>query len=175
MSIIVLYFFFFLAVFFYFLVVFFFFKQKTPYEMRISDLSSDVCSSDLEGVHVDLPPGSTPGRTGRAVGRAIGRTRGRARHLPCSTSLGGHDDSFSSRSMADSAITVPGRNTAAAPICLRVSTSSGGMTPPITIMMSGRPRSARACFNAGSRVRWPAASEEEIGRAAWRERVCKEG
>src|SRR3546814_2369532 len=24
----------------------FFFKQKTPYEMRISDLSSDVCSSD---------------------------------------------------------------------------------------------------------------------------------
>src|SRR3546814_21047684 len=30
---------------------FFFFKQKTAYEMRISDWSSDVCSSDLE---VDL-------------------------------------------------------------------------------------------------------------------------
>src|SRR3546814_7670512 len=28
-------------------VVFFFFKQKTAYEMRISDWSSDVCSSDL--------------------------------------------------------------------------------------------------------------------------------
>src|SRR3546814_1650986 len=27
---------------------FFFFKQKTAYEMRISDWSSDVCSSDLE-------------------------------------------------------------------------------------------------------------------------------
>src|SRR3546814_5539042 len=27
--------------------VFFFFKQKTSYEMRISDWSSDVCSSDL--------------------------------------------------------------------------------------------------------------------------------
>src|SRR3546814_8890149 len=27
-----------------------FFKQKTAYEMRISDLSSDVCSSDLGGV-----------------------------------------------------------------------------------------------------------------------------
>src|SRR3546814_8261295 len=27
---------------------FFFFKQKTAYEMRISDCSSDVCSSDLE-------------------------------------------------------------------------------------------------------------------------------
>src|SRR3546814_1163544 len=29
---------------------FFFFKQKTAYEMRISDWSSDVCSSDLNGV-----------------------------------------------------------------------------------------------------------------------------
>src|SRR3546814_6849328 len=28
-------------------VGFFFFKQKTAYEMRISDWSSDVCSSDL--------------------------------------------------------------------------------------------------------------------------------
>src|SRR3546814_2195701 len=28
-------------------VFFFFFKQKTAYEMRISDWSSDVCSSDL--------------------------------------------------------------------------------------------------------------------------------
>src|SRR3546814_9807908 len=29
--------------------LFFFFKQKTAYEMRISDWSSDVCSSDLAG------------------------------------------------------------------------------------------------------------------------------
>src|SRR3546814_7524940 len=35
----------------------FFFKQKTAYEMRISDWSSDVCSSDLSS-----PPG--PSRTG---------------------------------------------------------------------------------------------------------------
>src|SRR3546814_8940620 len=28
--------------------IFFFFKQKTAYEMRISDWSSDVCSSDLK-------------------------------------------------------------------------------------------------------------------------------
>src|SRR3546814_5580762 len=28
-------------------IFFFFFKQKTAYEMRISDWSSDVCSSDL--------------------------------------------------------------------------------------------------------------------------------
>src|SRR3546814_9982332 len=37
------------------LVVFFFFKQKTAYEMRISDWSSDVCSSDLvEGVAAEV-------------------------------------------------------------------------------------------------------------------------
>src|SRR3546814_13072151 len=29
--------------------VFFYFKKKTAYEMRISDWSPDVCSSDLEG------------------------------------------------------------------------------------------------------------------------------
>src|SRR3546814_8768718 len=33
--------------FFMFVFCFFFFKQKTAYEMRISDWSSDVCSSDL--------------------------------------------------------------------------------------------------------------------------------
>src|SRR3546814_1409014 len=32
--------------------MFFFFKQKTAYEMRISDWSSDVCSSDL--LHIGL-------------------------------------------------------------------------------------------------------------------------
>src|SRR3546814_10719001 len=32
---------------FFVLFCFFFFKQKTAYEMRISDWSSDVCSSDL--------------------------------------------------------------------------------------------------------------------------------
>src|SRR3546814_4149498 len=31
------------------MLFFFFFKQKTAYEMRISDWSSDVCSSDLLG------------------------------------------------------------------------------------------------------------------------------
>src|SRR3546814_8355961 len=44
-----------------FLLSFFFFKQKTAYEMRISDWSSDVCSSDLfgsgfaEGFHAVAP------------------------------------------------------------------------------------------------------------------------
>src|SRR3546814_1988296 len=37
-----------------FIFLFFFFKQKTAYEMRISDWSSDVCSSDLIDVRKDV-------------------------------------------------------------------------------------------------------------------------
>src|SRR3546814_7323735 len=36
---------------------FFFFKQKTAYEMRISDWSSDVCSSDLAHRTYPVPGG----------------------------------------------------------------------------------------------------------------------
>src|SRR3546814_15009416 len=35
--------------------MFFFFKQKTAYEMRISDWSSDVCSSDLTDPDLAFP------------------------------------------------------------------------------------------------------------------------
>src|SRR3546814_4973924 len=37
-----------------FIFFIFFFKQKTAYEMRISDWSSDVCSSDLADQHHHL-------------------------------------------------------------------------------------------------------------------------
>src|SRR3546814_13542863 len=40
-------------------ILFLFFKQKTAYEMRMSDWSSDVCSSDLcarEGRHAQATP-----------------------------------------------------------------------------------------------------------------------
>src|SRR3546814_11491540 len=40
-------------------IVFFFFKQKTAYEMRISDWSSDVCSSDLD-ISIISVNGKTP-------------------------------------------------------------------------------------------------------------------
>src|SRR3546814_16880868 len=42
----------------YFVYVFFVFKQKTAYELRISDWSSDVCSSDLR----PAPAASVPVR-----------------------------------------------------------------------------------------------------------------
>src|SRR3546814_1485773 len=76
-------------------IVVFFFKQKTAYEMRISDWSSDVCSSDLgsvadgggERILAPGPPrpaGADPGPDGadrrhRLVGGdAPGQRRGRS-------------------------------------------------------------------------------------------------
>src|SRR3546814_11710286 len=62
-------------------VVSFFFKQKTAYEMRISDWSSDVCSSDLRRVpsqvrlfaaHVDT---ETKGSPSANVGQIVGGYR----------------------------------------------------------------------------------------------------
>src|SRR6058998_3115196 len=40
---------------------FFFFKQKTAYEMVMSDWSSDVCSSDLKRERVDAAPAGHAG------------------------------------------------------------------------------------------------------------------
>src|SRR3546814_12360320 len=57
------------------LCCFFFFKQKTAYEMRISDWSSDVCSSDL-----------FPAATGTRVERRRRRLARRAQlHLDTAT------------------------------------------------------------------------------------------
>src|SRR3546814_1631926 len=47
--------------------VFFFFKQKTAYEMRISDWSSDVCSSDLRRARQLLQVGGDIEALGRAA------------------------------------------------------------------------------------------------------------
>src|SRR3546814_4697561 len=68
------------------IVLFFFFKQKTAYEMRISDWSSDVCSSDLSrrdavarprlGRRDDIPVRARP-----APCRGRGRTSRQGRSL----------------------------------------------------------------------------------------------
>src|SRR3546814_6274349 len=63
----------------------FFFKQKTAYEMRISDWSSDVCSSDLTAAIAAEPypvvhSSSWPAQSGRAGGEPT----------PAEPSGGGH-------------------------------------------------------------------------------------
>src|SRR3546814_16524849 len=67
------------------LVFFFFFKQKTAYEMRISDWSSDVCSSDLqEQRRLSGPrPRQAPGEF------AAERPAGRGRHPAMERRTGG--------------------------------------------------------------------------------------
>src|SRR3546814_2797899 len=63
----------------------FFFKQKTAYEMRISDWSSDVCSSDLHpqsrrlGVKLRPLARLCKRRGPRLVKRGIGLIHGKAR------------------------------------------------------------------------------------------------
>src|SRR3546814_20688943 len=54
-------------------MLFFFFKQKTAYEMRISDWSSDVCSSDLKRIPRD--GGGERRRSTHAVGGQYHRSR----------------------------------------------------------------------------------------------------
>src|SRR3546814_1635003 len=57
--------------------VFFFFKQKTAYEMRISDWSSDVCSSDLIARAAEHPHGLALVRRRRMAAQQDRRERGR--------------------------------------------------------------------------------------------------
>src|SRR3546814_3145082 len=49
----------------------FFFKQKTAYEMRISDWSSDVCSSDLVYPPIVINDGTAPSRWNHLIDRNI--------------------------------------------------------------------------------------------------------
>src|SRR3546814_2957782 len=71
------------------LLLFFFFKQKTAYEMRISDWSSDVCSSDLHpqiavmgaGRARAAPDPRAGPRHGDGGARPSRRTRVRRAHL----------------------------------------------------------------------------------------------
>src|SRR3546814_2664486 len=68
------------------LMCLFFFKQRTAYEMRISDWSSDVCSSDLFGREIDRIALGDPRQVERRVfaapdaplrGIEVDRPRGR--------------------------------------------------------------------------------------------------
>src|SRR3546814_5467792 len=66
-----------------FLFCFFFFKQKTAYEVRISDWSSDVCSSDLGRREWLADAQRERLRKQRIRDPVIDEVRGVATHDPC--------------------------------------------------------------------------------------------
>src|SRR3546814_9156925 len=71
-------------------VICFFFKQKTAYEMRISDWSSDVCSSDLRNggsVAIGHPMGASGTRI---VATLIGQLRSRGGGIGIAAICGGY-------------------------------------------------------------------------------------
>src|SRR3546814_3060881 len=72
---------------------FFFFKQKTAYEMRISDWSSDVCSSDLNRPRRDPGERMAP----HELDESRDRERGPAPHAEPG---GGHMDIQNARRLA---------------------------------------------------------------------------
>src|SRR3546814_9463217 len=64
-------------------VGFFFFKQKTAYEMRISDWRSDVCSSDLSELRSGPKPEEGETHASRYLARKkLWRLPGHRRRLP---------------------------------------------------------------------------------------------
>src|SRR3546814_594720 len=70
--------------------VVFFFKQKTAYDVRISDWSSDVCSSDLNfDMAVASDPSTTvrPGQTASSISSLVTTSPARS-SSSCSTSSG---------------------------------------------------------------------------------------
>src|SRR3546814_477014 len=79
------------------IVFFFFCKQKTPYEMRISDWSSDVCSSDL---HRPWYREQDRGGVGRRAGPCAGKLT-RRRQRPRNRAAGtAHRDSLEDKRQA---------------------------------------------------------------------------
>src|SRR3546814_13775122 len=75
---------------------FFFFKQKTAYEMRISDWSSDVCSSDLRPL--DPRRRSRRRRSGGRAGAPLVRRLDALRHRPQAEVARQFDDGAHDRS-----------------------------------------------------------------------------
>src|SRR3546814_2674373 len=72
----------------YVLCSFFFFKQKTAYEMRISDWSSDVCSSDLHSPGTAREPAIGDQANGITQARTNQRSRWRQHLWHAGTALG---------------------------------------------------------------------------------------
>src|SRR3546814_10216293 len=82
------------------MIYFFFFKQKTAYEMRISDWSSDVCSSDLSrslGVSGTGTGAGAGTRAGAGAGGTGAVVRPRKKPPPPTTRIAASPPAMASR------------------------------------------------------------------------------
>src|SRR3546814_15907807 len=129
------------------MICYFFFKQKTAYELRISDWSSDVCSSDLPGLKRPPPLLGAP--------LATGATGAYAAHTTCGEGV---------PSMATSSARSRFLTPAEVAEELRVS----AMTV-YRLIKAGELRAARI----GKSYRIRADNVDEIGRGPCRERGCQ--
>src|SRR3546814_7971398 len=102
-------------------VCFFFFKQKTAYEMRISDWSSVVCSSDL--FTADPKPGE------RQFLR-FGAVNYRARIYLNGKSVGAHEGGFTTFAFEVTGLLKPGANQIT--IGVDSERSDTDLPPPVT-------------------------------------------
>src|SRR3546814_20724684 len=132
-------------------MLFFFFKQKTAYEMRISDWSSDVCSSDLWARSDDGGKGHQGVRGMPESGRVAARAnppRGRFRnHLPVDAQVPAGLGTAQEQTARFAPSGCPG--------------VFGPVPPPASLELTGCPRFFRMSI--------------EIGRASCRARVCQYG
>src|SRR3546814_5153622 len=117
---------------------FFFFKQKTAYEMRISDWSSDVCSSDLHPA-----AGGAPGRHAApdrppAIrrGAAVASDRKRERHPRPASRRAGHRPAPAAAHARD-----PGGGTRAMNQQADISREGDFYVPAFEVRVRGRRRS----------------------------------
>src|SRR3546814_12909409 len=140
---------------------FLFFKQKTAYEMRISDWSSDVCSSDLLSVPTTSErrrglPSTNTGSTRAPLRRAI------------SASVGDHGGSLICRACQSTRLTSPAGNMISAPPSFRCRIAAR-MLPLLTPLLHTSPGTTRGAKSGSAHSRWLARQDERrVGKGGVR-------
>src|SRR3546814_8949728 len=128
----------------------FFFKQKTAYEMRISDWSSDVCSADLSGAATS--PAAAAGNSRRTNSSPLAATASPARKPPARTGSRVAQNSSATDSKASPPIS-------AMSVRDRLAGTSVGATEPAPLPTSASAEGRLVAVNAGLSL------AGEIGRA----------
>src|SRR3546814_12366726 len=154
-------------------VLFFFFKQKTAYEMRIGDWSSDVCSSDLRAVRR---------RVGRKQRGEAPRRRSRRRGGPAERPV---DDAVAEerlqvgQALIPRALEILERETEERVAGEQFRDPGGRVPLRLEVGKPGRDLVAVDAIGASVGLRAFGVDDDRVrhqnGRAAWRERGCQYG